>query len=90
MLISLVLLLAAMLSWLSTVVPQVAGSLGMRSVTPQDPSTLTLVLIGAGTLGVYFAISRRAWRRPDGGGTIELTESPAAKTEDTVPRRGAA
>jgi hypothetical protein len=98
MLISLILLVASLLSWLSSGADQVAGPFGKPSITPQDPSTLTLALIGAGTLGVYFAISRRAWRRRAAdvltGCLNDQSAQPAAttpsETEERRLSRGAA
>jgi hypothetical protein len=90
MLISLIILLAALLSWLSSIVSQVAGSLRKPPITPQDPSTLTLALIGVGTVGVYFAISRRAWRRREVNRTLQFKETPATKPDEHMPSRGAA
>lgn len=90
MLISLIILLAALLSWLSSIVSQIAGPLRKPPITPQDPSTLTLALIGAGTLGVYFAISRRAWRRREASRTLQFKETPATKPDERIPSRGAA
>jgi hypothetical protein len=97
MLISLIILLAAMLSWLSSIVSQIAGPLRKPPITPQDPSTLTLTLIGLGTLCVYFVISRRAWRRrAESNWTGRLSDQSveAAATPDEskerMPSRGAA
>ncbi len=96
--ISLILLVATLLSWLSSGTDQVAGQLGKPSITPQDPSTLTLALIGAGTLGVYLALSRRAWRRRAAdvltGGfsdqSAEPTTAMPSASEEHLPSRGAA
>lgn len=90
MLISLIILLAALLSWLSSIVSQIVGPLRMPPITPQDPSTLTLTLIGVGTLGVYFAISRRGWRRRQASRTLQFKERPATNPEEHMPSRGAA
>ena len=90
MLISLIILLAALLSWLSSIVSEIAGPLQKQPITPQDPSTLTLALIGVGTLGVYFAISRRAWRRREAGRTLQFKEKPATNSDEQIPSRGAA
>lgn len=90
MLISLILLLAALLSWLSSIVSQLAGPLRKPPITPQDPSTLMLALIGAGTVGVYFAISRRAWRRREASRTLQFKVTPATKPDEHMPSRGAA
>jgi len=90
MLITLIALLAALLSWLSSVVSQIAKPLGKPPITPQDPSTLTLALIGVGTLGLYFAISRRAWRRQKSGRTLQFKETPATNQDEHMPSRGAA
>jgi len=97
MLISLFALLAAVLTWLSSSSNDASSPHGNALITPQDPSTLSLALIGAGTLGLYFAISRRARRRraniltaielsamPIGGAT------PTAASEEQLPSRGAA
>jgi hypothetical protein len=98
MLISLILLLATLLSWLSAGAEHIAGPLGKPPITPQDPSTLTLALIGAGTLGVYFLISRRVWRRREAGpwtGSLsdqstQSTLAIPAESEEQLPSRGAA
>jgi hypothetical protein len=98
MLISLILLVATLLSWVTSGADQLAGPLGKPSITPQDPSTLTLALIGAGTLGIYFAISRRAWRRGaaevlTGHLSDQSTETTGAipsASEEHLPSRGAA
>jgi hypothetical protein len=97
MLISLILLIAALLSWLPGA-DQVAGRHGKPGITPQDPSTLTLALIGAGTLGVYFAISRRAWRRRAADvltgrlsdQSAEPTTAMPSASDEHLPTRGAA
>jgi hypothetical protein len=62
MLISLIALTALLVSWLSAGSNPVAGANDNPLITPQDPSTLTLGLIGAGTLAVYFSVSRRIRR----------------------------
>jgi hypothetical protein len=96
MLVSLFALLAAVLTWLSSNSNQTSGSHGNALITPQDPSTLTLALIGAGTLGLYFAISRRARRRrAESLPAILLDDqpvagAPTAKSEEKLPSRGAA
>jgi hypothetical protein len=90
MLITLIVLLAALLSWLSSVVSQVAKPLGKPPITPQDPSTLTLALIGLGMLGIYFAIRRRAWRRQKSGRTLRFKDTPATNPDERMPSRGAA
>jgi hypothetical protein len=90
MLISLIILLAALLSWLSSIVSQIAGPLRKPPITPQDPSTLSLALIGVGTLGLYFAISRRAWRQREASRTLQFKETPATKPDEHMPSRGAA
>jgi hypothetical protein len=66
---------------------------------PEDPSTLTLALIGAGTLAVYL-LSRRAMRTrdvstsaqvagPQQEPSLEAAALPSAHVEQT-PSRGAA
>ena len=90
MLISLALLMTALLSWLSSIVSQIAGPLDKSPITPQDPTTLTLALIGAGALGVYLAVSRRLWRRRKASRTIGVIKTPVTKPEEHLPSRGAA
>jgi hypothetical protein len=97
MLISLILLVATLLSWLSSGAEHVAGPLGKPPITPQNPSTLTLALIGAAALGVYLTISRKTWRRRAGGNwtgrlgdqSVE-TAATSRESEEQVPSRGAA
>jgi hypothetical protein len=90
MLVSLILLMAALLSWLSSIMSQAAATFGKPPITPQDPSTVSLALIGAGTLGVYFAISRRAWRRRETSRSIEISTTAETNMAEEVPSRGAA
>jgi hypothetical protein len=98
MLVSLIVLLAALLSWLTSGADQFAEPLGKPSITPQDPSTLTLALIGAGTLGIYFALRRGDWRRRDADGlTGRLSDQSAqcatkmsTEPDKQLPSRGAA
>ena len=98
MLIALILLVATLLSWLTSGAEHVAGPAVKPPITPQDPSTLTLALIGAGTVGVYFAISRRAWqRRAEELWTGRLSDQSAqpqaglpSVSEEDLPSRGAA
>jgi hypothetical protein len=90
MLISLTLLVAALLSWLSSIVSQIASPLEKPPTTPQDPTTLTLALIGAGSFGVYFAISRRAQRRRNATRTTGVIKTPVTEPEEHLPSRGAA
>jgi hypothetical protein len=90
MLITLIVLLTAVLSWLFSVVSQIARPLGKPPITAQDPSTLTLALIGVGTLGIYFAISRRARQRQKPGQSLQFKETPATNPEEQMPSRGAA
>jgi hypothetical protein len=98
MLFSLVLLLATLLSWLTSGAEPIAGALGKPAITPQDPSTLTLALIGAAVLGVYFAISRRPGRRRKAGPwtgrlsdqSVQGMRAIPSATEEDLPSRGAA
>jgi hypothetical protein len=59
------------------------------TVIPQEPTTLSLLLVGAGTLAVYAALSGR-WRR---AATLPVAASPAGtheSDESTEPIRRAA
>jgi hypothetical protein len=97
MLISLFALLAAVLTWLTSNSNHASGPPRSALITPQDPSTLTLAFIGAGTLGVFFAVSRRARRRR--AGNLSATQRPdlpiggattTSGSEAQLPSRGAA
>jgi hypothetical protein len=64
---------------------------GTAAVTPQDPSSFTLALIGAGTLGIYLALHRgprpAAPPRTRPYGKAISTKMPAIEQESS---RGAA
>ena len=98
MLISLAILLASLLSSLLARRGDVSGTSGNPIVTPQDPSTLTLALIGAGTLAVYLTMSRKVRGRrklrviSSGAGdrSAEVAAAPADDSVEQRPSRGAA
>ena len=57
-------LLAGDFSWLSADTSHVVAPRAPRPIiTPEEPFTLTLGLIGLGTMVVYFALSRTVFRR---------------------------
>lgn len=68
MLITLVLVIGMLLTgeftWLSSDTSHVTAAPAPRLViTPEEPVTRTLALIGMGTIAAYFAVSRTLWRR---------------------------
>ena len=97
MLITLIVLVIALFSgrieWQSSAVNAKATTVPV--ITPQDPSSLTLALIGGGMLAVYFAASRTIrYRRPLRRMARLSTGSPPSVGEHATaaehPTRGAA
>ncbi len=83
MLITLIVLLVALFSggveWQSAAA---ANAKPVPTITPQDPSSLTLALIGAGMLAVYLAVSRTIrGRRPLIRTQYAISESTRAVDE---------
>ena len=67
---------------------------GNPSVTPRDPSSLVLALIGIGTLAAYAAVRRRPLRAGARHFADPLSDQPVAmelaECADEAPSRGAA
>jgi hypothetical protein len=89
MLITLVVLLGALVtgefSWLSSDTSHVTAAQASRLlITPEEPITLTLALVGIGTLAAYFAVGRVVWRRRK---ALRLEHELTAETAADVDRR---
>jgi len=105
MLISLIALVAVLLSggiqFMSAGKGDAATSAKNPLITPEDPSTLTLALIAAGTLAVYF-VARRGLRSRGqstpardftghlSAPSIDVAESQTVCSDAERPSRGAA
>jgi hypothetical protein len=89
MLITLILLMVAFISgsleWQSAGANPKADA--VPTITPQDPSSLMLALIGGGTLVVYLAVSRTVRRRrpPTLIMRRRLSDSSTDATPTTAP-----
>ena len=86
-------LLPASASGLSEGLGDVPLHSGSTPVTPQDPSTLVLALIGAGTIAIYVAAKWRPGRSDAAraaGRLSEQSESGASLAVEETRSRGAA
>jgi hypothetical protein len=85
MLISLIALVVALLSWLSSGVEHVASPHTVPLIAPQDPSSLTLALIGAGMLGAYVLLSRNFRRRGRSSAAMRRVSDSFVEAAGTMP-----
>ena len=87
-------LLSEIASWLSDGLGDAPQQAGNTPITPRDPSTLTLALIGVGTIAIYVAAKWRPSRsdvvRWTGRLSDQSERAEAADAEEQRPSRGAA
>ena len=88
-------LLSSSPSWFAKGVGDATVQAGNAPITPRDPTTLTLAIIGVGTLALYFVARRQLRTRRDSMVTVNPLRDFAAKSrlvdaiEQQPPREAA-
>lgn len=84
-------LLSGSPSWFANGVGDATLQAGNAPITPRDPTTLTLAIIGVGTLTLYFVARRRMQRRDESLKSYRFIEiERSSGGEEDKPSRGAA
>ncbi len=81
--------------WLPETLVEAPLRVGSRLVTPDEPSTIALAVVGAASVVIYLAARgvrqfRRSSASMNGAGTIGTARSSLNSEHVSVPKRGAA